>query len=79
MANQEEIALMGHLLRRAGFGAGRAEIESQATHGYNAVVEELLNPNAQPRHRRRHHGCVTIQPTTSQPPLKRTYSSGCIA
>ena len=30
MANQEDIALMGHLLRRAGFGASRAEVEAKA-------------------------------------------------
>ena len=48
MANQEDIALMGHLLRRAGFGASRAEIEAKATQGYDTVVEELLNPDAQP-------------------------------
>src|SRR2546426_3181452 len=48
MANQEDTALMGHLLRRAAFGAGRAEIEAKAAPGYNTVVEELLNPEAQP-------------------------------
>jgi len=48
MASKEEIALMAHLLRRAGFGASRAEIEAKAEQGYNAVVEELLNPEAQP-------------------------------
>src|SRR5436309_5144836 len=48
MADQEDIALMGHLLRRAGFGASRAEIEAKAAQGYNAVVEELLNPETQP-------------------------------
>jgi len=48
MATQEDIALMGHLLRRAGFGASRAEVEAQAARGYNTVVEELLNPGAQP-------------------------------
>ena len=48
MATQEDIALMGHLLRRAGFGASRAEIEAKATRGYDAVVEELLNPETQP-------------------------------
>ena len=31
----------------AGFGASRAEIEAKAAQGYNAVVEELLNPEAQ--------------------------------
>src|SRR5712692_3038180 len=48
MANQEDIVLMGHLLRRAGFGASRAEIEAKAAQGYNTVVEELLNPDTQP-------------------------------
>src|SRR5713101_1795772 len=48
MANQEDIALMGHLLRRAGFGASRAEIEAKAAQGYNTVVEEMLNPDTQP-------------------------------
>src|SRR5712691_2414884 len=48
MANQEDIVLMGHLLRRAGFGASRAEIEAKAAQGYNTVVEALLNPEAQP-------------------------------
>jgi uncharacterized protein (DUF1800 family) len=39
---------MAHLLRRAGFGASRAEIEAKAAQGYDAVVEELLNPESQP-------------------------------
>jgi uncharacterized protein (DUF1800 family) len=47
MADQD-IALMAHLLRRAGFGASREEIESRAAQGYAATVEELLNPEAQP-------------------------------
>jgi hypothetical protein len=33
---------MAHLLRRAGFGATRAELEAYATKGYEATVEELL-------------------------------------
>jgi uncharacterized protein (DUF1800 family) len=48
MASREDIALMAHLLRRAGFGASRAEVEAKAAQGYNAVVEELLNPESQP-------------------------------
>jgi uncharacterized protein (DUF1800 family) len=47
MANHD-IALMSHLLRRAGFGASRAEVEAQAAKGYETVVEELLNPETQP-------------------------------
>jgi uncharacterized protein (DUF1800 family) len=47
MADQD-IALMAHLLRRAGFGASREEIEAKAAKGYDATVEELLNPESQP-------------------------------
>src|SRR6266852_4341510 len=48
MAYQEDIALMAHLMRRAGFGAGREEIEARAAKGYEATVEELLHPETQP-------------------------------
>ena len=40
----KDIALMAHLLRRAGFGASRDEIETKAAQGYDSVVEQLLNP-----------------------------------
>ena len=43
-----DIALMAHLMRRAGFGAGRDELEARAAKGYDATVEELLNPEAKP-------------------------------
>ena len=48
MASKEDIALMAHLMRRAGFGADRAEIENRAELGYEETVEELLNPEGQP-------------------------------
>src|SRR5215813_9686575 len=48
MASQEDIALMAHLVRRAGFGASRADIEAHAAQGYDATVEALLTPAAQP-------------------------------
>ncbi len=48
MAHQEDIALMAHLMRRAGFGASRDEIETRLDKGYKATVEELLAPEAQP-------------------------------
>ena len=48
MASQEDITLMAHLLRRAGFGASRAEIEAKAAQGYDATVAALLNPETQP-------------------------------
>lgn len=35
---------MAHLMRRAGFGATRDELERRVAIGYEATVEELLNP-----------------------------------
>ena len=43
MADQD-IALVAHLMRRAGFGASRDEIEAKAAQGYDNVVHDLLNP-----------------------------------
>ena len=43
MADQD-IALVAHLMRRAGFGASRDEIEAKAAQGYDNVVRELMNP-----------------------------------
>ena len=40
----KDIELMAHLIRRAGFGATRDELETYASTGYDAVVEGLLNP-----------------------------------
>ena len=42
------IALMAHLMRRAGFGAQYHELETLAAQGYEATVEALLNPEDQP-------------------------------
>ena len=47
MANQD-MALMAHLMRRAGFGATYEELEARVAQGYEATVEELLKPQAQP-------------------------------
>ncbi len=47
MADQD-IALMAHLMRRAGFGASRDDLEAYVAKGYDATVEELLNPETQP-------------------------------
>ena len=44
MSNQD-IELMAHLMRRAGFGATRDELEARVAKGYEATVEELLNPD----------------------------------
>lgn len=38
------INLFAHLLRRAGFGATRSELEGISTRGYEEAVESLLNP-----------------------------------
>jgi hypothetical protein len=43
MAAKDDIALMAHLMRRAGFGASREELEARAAKGYDANVEELIN------------------------------------
>ena len=47
MINQE-FALMAHLMRRAGFGAPFEELEARTAKGYEATVEELLQPEKQP-------------------------------
>ena len=44
MANKEDLAQMAHLMRRAGFGATREELEQYVAKGYDATVEELINP-----------------------------------
>ena len=43
MSNQD-VALMAHLVRRAGFGATREELDGYMANGYEASVEELLQP-----------------------------------
>ena len=45
---EHDIALVSHLMRRAGFGASRAELEARAAKGYEATVEDLLHPENQP-------------------------------
>ena len=44
MANKEDIALIAHLMRRAGFGATYDELEAYTAKGYEATLEELLRP-----------------------------------
>jgi hypothetical protein len=48
MAQDNDIALMAHLMRRAGFGASRDELEARVARGYDATVEELINFESQP-------------------------------
>jgi uncharacterized protein (DUF1800 family) len=42
----KDVAVMAHLLRRAGFGATRDQIDQFIAKGYEETVEELLNPVA---------------------------------
>ena len=44
----KDIALMAHLMRRAGFGAQYHDLEARAAKGYEATLEELLNPDDHP-------------------------------
>jgi len=46
--HQADIALIAHLMRRAGFGDPREQLEARTAKGYEAVVEELLYPEEQP-------------------------------
>ena len=43
-----DVALMAHLMLRAGFGASYEELERRNALGYRATVEELLHPEEQP-------------------------------
>ena len=45
---ENDFALFAHLMRRAGFGATRSELEELAPKGYTAVVEDLLQPERFP-------------------------------
>ena len=50
MRQKEDFFVMAHLMRRAGFGATREELDWRVAAGYEATVEELLNPTEdQPR------------------------------
>ena len=47
MNDEPQRALLAHLLRRAGFGATPAELDTYCAWGYEATVEWLLHPEAQ--------------------------------
>jgi len=55
----KQVALMAHLMRRAGFGTTQEELEQRVAKGYEETVEELLHPDTQPPWEedlaRRHH------------------------
>ena len=44
----KNLDLTAHLMRRAGFGASRDELEEYAAKGYEAVVEDLVHPERSP-------------------------------
>ena len=42
--SKEDLASLSHLLRRAGFGATRSELEDLSKMPYEEVVERLVHP-----------------------------------
>ncbi len=48
MADRQEIALLAHLMRRAGFGATRDELEEMAKRSYDATVDQLIDYEDKP-------------------------------
>jgi uncharacterized protein (DUF1800 family) len=46
--SQQDRALIGHLLRRTGFGASGAEIDAAISRGYQALVADLFAPGPDP-------------------------------
>jgi len=48
MTGRNGIDLIAHLMRRAGFGASRSELERLSAIGYENVVDRLLHPGEQP-------------------------------
>ena len=44
----EDLALVSHLLRRAGFGASRKEVENYAQKEYEEIVEDLVTHEKSP-------------------------------
>ena len=43
--SKHDLKLMAHLLRRAGFGATPDEFDRAMDKGYDAVLDDLLNPS----------------------------------
>ena len=48
MADKQDVSLMAHLMRRAGFGATPDELEALVAQVYERTVEQLLHPETQP-------------------------------
>ena len=45
--SSRDLAMIAHLMRRAGFGASREELEERLAVGYEETVEDLLHPERQ--------------------------------
>src|SRR5262245_28145365 len=45
---EDRLALTAHLLRRAGFGATREELERAAARPYEELVDDLVHPERTP-------------------------------
>ena len=64
MAGNGDIPLIAHLMRRAGFGATRDELEEFAARSYESVVDDLMNPERFPEFEtdvlERYYGEITI-------------------
>ena len=45
--SSSDLAMIAHLMRRAGFGASREELEERLAVGYEQTVEDLLHPERQ--------------------------------
>ena len=46
--SESDLSVFAHLMRRAGFGAMRSELDGLAAKGYEGVVEYLINPERLP-------------------------------
>ena len=46
---ENNLSLTAHLMRRAGFGATREQLETYASKNYEALVEDLINPERFPQ------------------------------
>ena len=57
MPSKDDIALIGHLMHRAGFGASNEERLARIANGYQATEEELLNLDQEDISRNLNLGC----------------------
>ena len=46
--SRDDLSLIAHLMRRAGFGARYDQLEAYAAQGYDATVDWLLHPEQEP-------------------------------